>query len=84
MDTYRPPERHEVFDCVLVTFISFVIIVQADNIIDHLKDFTALMVISEVDNILFQLASHGCLVKENSKVKVRWQETHQASKTAPR
>ncbi len=59
---------------VLVTFISFVIIVQADNIIDLLKDFTALMVISEVDNILFQLASNGYLGDELSAATVRVRE----------
>ncbi len=48
----------------LVTFVSFVIIIQSDDIIELLKDFTALMVISEVDDILFQLASHGYLGNE--------------------
>ncbi len=55
------PNLMQTITGLLVIFISFVIIVQADNIIDLLKDFTALMVISEVDNVLFQLASHGYL-----------------------
>ena len=35
----------------LVLVISFAIIVQSDSIIDLLKDFTALILISEIDNI---------------------------------
>ncbi len=46
---------------LLVMFVSFVIIVQSDNIIDLLKDFTALMVLSETDNIMFHLATQGYL-----------------------
>jgi len=46
---------------LLVVFVSFVIIVQSDNIIDLLKDFTALMVLSETDNITFNLAVYEYL-----------------------
>mmetsp|Transcript_7796 Transcript_7796/g.11548 ORF Transcript_7796/g.11548 Transcript_7796/m.11548 type:complete len:1061 (+) Transcript_7796:217-3399(+) len=57
---------------ILVMVVSWMIIVQSDNIIDLLKDFTALMFISEIDNILFQLAAYGylgdALRKETEKV----------------
>ena len=42
-----------------VMFFSFVLIVESDNIIDLLKDFTALMILSETDNIVFALAANG-------------------------
>ncbi len=49
---------------LLVMFVSFVIIVQSDDIIELLKDFTALMVLSETDNIMFYIASQGYLGRE--------------------
>ncbi len=49
---------------LLVMLITFVVIVQSDNIIDLLKDFTALMVLSETDNIFFSLAANGYLGSE--------------------
>ncbi len=55
------PNSLKLIQGFLVLFISFVIIVQSDNIISLLKDFTALMVLSETDNILFQLADMGYL-----------------------
>ena len=36
---------------------SFVIILQSSNVIDLFKDFTALILISEIDNLVFSLAS---------------------------
>ena len=36
---------------------SFVIILQSGNVIDLFKDFTALILISEIDNLVFSLAS---------------------------
>eukprot|EP00554_Chaetoceros_debilis_P016003 CAMPEP_0194125478 /NCGR_PEP_ID=MMETSP0150-20130528/59484_1 /TAXON_ID=122233 /ORGANISM="Chaetoceros debilis, Strain MM31A-1" /LENGTH=1369 /DNA_ID=CAMNT_0038819289 /DNA_START=171 /DNA_END=4280 /DNA_ORIENTATION=- len=44
-----------------MAFVSFVIIVQSDSIIELLKNLIALMVISETDYITFQLAKSGYL-----------------------
>ena len=44
---------------VSVLIINFTIIVQSDDIIDLLKDFTSLMFISDIDNDIFYLASGG-------------------------
>lgn len=46
---------------ILVLLVSTVVIMRADNIIDLLKDYTALIVISEIDNAVFLLAKHGYL-----------------------
>ena len=55
------PNALKLIQGITVVLVSFVIIVQASDIIDLLKDFTALMIFSEFDNILFQLASFGYL-----------------------
>lgn len=44
---------------IVILFASFIIIVQSETIIDLLKDFTALLMISEGDNIMFNLALLG-------------------------
>lgn len=41
---------------LLVLFISFVVIVQSDHVIDLFKDFSALTVISQLDDLVFFLA----------------------------
>lgn len=46
---------------VLVTVTSFILIAQTDDLVDLLKDFSALMIISQVDNRFFDLASFGYL-----------------------
>ena len=48
---------------ILVLFVSFVAIGQSDNIIHLLKDFSALMVLSELDNLVFFLAKSGYMGK---------------------
>ena len=47
----------------LILFITWVLIVQSDNIVDLLKDFTALFVISSVDDLFFVMGSNGYLGK---------------------
>ncbi len=58
---------------VLVLLITFVIVIQSDSIIDLFKDFAAMQVISELDNVAFHLADHGYfgsdLKEDTSKVK---------------
>lgn len=58
---------------LLVLATSFVIIVKSDNIIDLFKDFTALILISQIDNMAFSLAAHcyfgKTLKDESDKVK---------------
>lgn len=44
---------------VLVIVVSMVVIVQSDNMIDLLKDFTALFFVSEIDNIVFDVTRRG-------------------------
>ena len=42
---------------VLVT--TFIVILQSDDVVDLLKDFTALFIISQIDNIFFYFAENG-------------------------
>ena len=35
---------------VLVALVNYTVILQSDNVLDLAKDFTALMIISEIDN----------------------------------
>jgi hypothetical protein len=44
-----------------IIFASFVVIIQSRDIIDLLKDFAAVLIISQADNIMFNLASGGYL-----------------------
>ena len=39
--------------------ITFVIVIQSDNTMDLFKDFAAMQVISELDNVGFYLCNHG-------------------------
>jgi len=55
------PNTLKLVQGLTVTFVSFVIIVQAQEIIGLLKDFTALTIISEIDNVLYGLAVYGYL-----------------------
>ena len=55
------PNTMKLVQGLTVTLVSFVIIVRADTIIELLKDFTTLVIISETDNILYQLAIPGYL-----------------------
>jgi hypothetical protein len=73
------PNLMKLMQGILVMFVSFVIIVQSDNIIDLLKDFTALMVLSETDNILFHLADLGYLGEELQKEAKRAKENDSSS-----
>lgn len=55
------PNMLKIIQGVAVLFASFLIIVQSTEIIELLKDFTSLLVISEADNIIFYLADMGFL-----------------------
>jgi len=55
------PNIMKLFQGILMVLLSFLVIVQGDDIIDLLKNFTALMVISQIDVIMFHLATHGYL-----------------------
>lgn len=44
---------------VLVLLTTFVIIIQSDSMIELFKDFAAMQLISELDNMMFWLALHG-------------------------
>ena len=58
------PNLMQFVEGILGLFVSFVVIVQSDNIINLLRDFAALMIISEVDNLGFRLAADGYVGKE--------------------
>ncbi len=64
------PNVLKFFQGILVVFATFVVIVQSDNIIDLLKEFTALMVLSETDNIFFSIAANGYLGSELQRKSV--------------
>jgi len=55
------PNAQKLSQGLVISFASFVIIVQSNEIIDLLKDFSALLVVSEADNIIFYLADMGFL-----------------------
>ncbi len=55
------PSMLKIIQGVAVLFASFLIIVQSSEIIELLKDFTSMLVISEADNIIFYLADMGFL-----------------------
>lgn len=44
---------------VFVLMTSFVIIAGSDNIIDLIKDFTALLVIADIDDVVFRMVDNG-------------------------
>jgi len=44
-----------------VIFASTVLILQSENIIDLVKDYTAIFFISEINDFVFELASRGYL-----------------------
>jgi len=44
-----------------VIFASTVLILQSENIIDLVKDYTAIFFISEINDFIFELASRGYL-----------------------
>jgi len=58
------PNAFKLSQGLVVTVASFMIIVQSEETIDLLKNFTSLMIVSEFDNILFKLASFGYLGEE--------------------
>lgn len=51
--------------CVL--FTTFVIVIQSSNVIDLFKDFAAMQIISELDNMMFWLALHGYVGNDLAK-----------------
>ena len=61
------PNFMKAFQGLLVLVTTFIVIVQSDNIVDLLKDFTALFVISSIDDMFFFMADHGYLGPSLSK-----------------
>jgi hypothetical protein len=63
------PNLLKIVQGLLVLFTSLVVIIQSDDLIDLLKDFTALYFVSEIDNIVFRMTEQrffGNDLKERS------------------
>lgn len=58
------PAGCEFIEGLLVLIATFVIVIQSDSIIELFKDFAAMQLISELDNMSFWLALHGYLGKD--------------------
>ena len=53
------PNGLKLLQGISVIFVSLIVIVQSDDLIELLKDFTALHFVSEIDNIMFRVALQG-------------------------
>ena len=53
------PLSFKFIEGVLVLVTTFVIVIQSDSMIELFKDFAAMQLISELDNMMFWLAVHG-------------------------
>jgi hypothetical protein len=80
MDTHMNEPRHSIWmnrilfpnackfvQGMLVLFTSFIIVIQSETIIDLFKDFAAMQVISELDNMAFWLSENGYCGKDLAK-----------------
>ena len=61
------PNVLKFFEGLAILFASWIIIVQSGNVVDLLKDFTALFAISSIDDVLFILAEDGHLGEDLQK-----------------
>ena len=52
---------------IVVLLTTFIVIIQSDNIVELLKDFTALFVVSSIDDMFFFMADHGYLGPDLSR-----------------
>lgn len=58
--TCRVPQHSKNYSGhILVILTSLVVIVQSENIVSLLKDFTALTFVSEIDNLIFFVSKQG-------------------------
>lgn len=71
------PVGCEFLEGLLVLIATFVIVIQSNSIIELFKDFAAMQLISELDNMSFWLALHGYLgsdlahdAKQSRKIKI--------------
>ena len=55
------------FQAFIVLVTTFFVILQSESVVELLKDFTALFVISSIDDMFFFLADHGYLGSDLSK-----------------
>ena len=53
------PLTFKFIEGVLVLLTTFVIVIQSDSMIELFKDFAAMQLISELDNMMFWIALHG-------------------------
>lgn len=77
------PNLFKFFQGIIVLAITLIVIIQGDSLIELLKDFTALLFVSDIDNIIFTATQRGYfgqdLAREADKVaqmtisdKSRW------------
>ena len=69
------PNLMKSFQGLLVLLTMFLVIVQSDNIVELLKDFTALLVISKIDDMCFFMADHGYLGQSLSRITKKAKQT---------
>lgn len=55
------PQILKLLSSVTVLFTIVIVIVKSDNVVDLLKDSTALFVLSNIDDLFFHMADHGHL-----------------------
>ena len=77
------PNFLKLLEAITVLIASWMVIIQSDNIGGLLKDFSALLVISSLDNILFMMAANGFFGKNllgtTRKVKAAKLGNHEAN-----
>ncbi len=53
------PNMLKMIQGVLVLVVTFYVVLGSENPVDLLKDYTALLVISQIDNVMFYIAEYG-------------------------
>jgi len=62
------PNFLKMMEGTLILFATFLVIVQSDDIVELLKDFSALFVISSIDDLFFMMADIGYFGRRHFKI----------------